>query len=84
MMRGRRSGVEDRWFKTVRNEDGKTETKPGTRHGVGLRWRARYVDDQGRERSKQFARKIDAQRWLDNEITPRWRTAPTSSRRLAR
>jgi integrase len=70
MKRGRRSGVEDRWFKTVRIDDGKTETKPGTRHGVGLRWRARYVDDRGRERSKQFARKVDAQKWLDNEIIP--------------
>ena len=69
--RGRRAGVEDRWYKTVRTEDGKTETKPSTRHGVGLRWRARYVDDGGRERSKQFARKIDAQRWLDNDVTAR-------------
>jgi len=32
------------------------------------RWRARYRDDQGRERSRHFERKVDAQRWLD-EIT---------------
>ena len=28
-------------------------------------WRARYRDEQGRERSRHFDRKIDAQRWLD-------------------
>lgn len=28
-------------------------------------WRARYRDDQGKERSKHFARKVDAQAWLD-------------------
>ena len=39
-----------------------------------MRWRARYVDDDGRERSKQFARKIDAQRWLDNDVTAKLAT----------
>lgn len=29
------------------------------------RWRARFRDDTGRERSKHFTRKVDAQRWLD-------------------
>jgi integrase len=28
-------------------------------------WRARYRDEAGREHSKHFARKVDAQRWLD-------------------
>jgi integrase len=32
------------------------------------RWRARYRDDTGRERSRHFARKVDAAAWLD-EIT---------------
>jgi integrase len=31
-------------------------------------WRARYRDEAGREHSKHFARKMDAQRWLD-EVT---------------
>lgn len=31
-------------------------------------WRARYRDDSRREHSKHFARKVDAQRWLD-EVT---------------
>lgn len=32
------------------------------------KWRARYRDDTRREHAKHFARKIDAQRWLD-EVT---------------
>ena len=32
------------------------------------RWRARYRDDAGREHSRHFTRKVDAQRWL-NEVT---------------
>lgn len=32
------------------------------------RWRARYRDDTGREHSRHFTRKTDAQRWLD-EVT---------------
>jgi hypothetical protein len=31
------------------------------RHGTGLRWLARWVDHGGNERSKAFARKVDAQ-----------------------
>jgi integrase len=34
----------------------------------GGQWRARYRDDVGKEHSRHFARKTDAQRWLD-EIT---------------
>jgi integrase len=29
------------------------------------KWRARYRDETGNERARHFARKIDAQRWLD-------------------
>jgi hypothetical protein len=28
-------------------------------------WRARYRDPDGREHARHFARKVDAQRWLD-------------------
>jgi integrase len=31
-------------------------------------WRARYRDDAGREHARHFARKVDAQRWID-EVT---------------
>jgi integrase len=66
MARNRRSGVEDRW----RKADG----TPSALNGKGSRWRARYVDDDGRERAKAFARKADAQRWLDAEVTAKLAT----------
>ena len=56
--RNRRAGVEDRW----RRSDG----SPAARAGKGRRWLARYVDDQGRENTRSFERKMQA--WL-NEIT---------------
>lgn len=59
--RNRRAGVEDLWKKA----DG-TPTK---RNGQGARWRARWVDPSGRERTKAFARKIDAQRHIDQVTT---------------
>jgi hypothetical protein len=38
-------------------------------YGVRPRqWRARYRDETGKEHAKHFARKADAQRWLD-EVT---------------
>ncbi len=63
--------VQDDWTKTVRDPDGTTPTVPSARNGRGIRWRARYVDDTGREHTKAFARKVDAQAWLDNEIIPK-------------
>jgi integrase len=63
--RNRRAGVEDRWTKTVRI-DGKAQTVPSINHGKGKRWRARYVDSEGREVAKGFARKVDAVKWLDD------------------
>jgi integrase len=65
--RNRRAGVEDRWVKTVRDPDGTTRTVPTIRHGKGLRWLARYVDDHGREHTKAFTRKADAPKWLDGQ-----------------
>lgn len=51
--------VEDRWY--VKNDDG-TRRQSG-RYGKTLRWRVRYEDPDGRERSKSFARKPDAERF---------------------
>jgi integrase len=48
--------VEDRWF--IAGEAGKKA--PSRRNGQGLRWRVRYETPDGRERSKSFARKPDA------------------------
>lgn len=66
--RNQRAGVEDRWTKTVRDNDGNPTRIPSSRHGKGKRWLARYVDNTGREQTKSFDRKVDGQNWL-NEIT---------------
>jgi hypothetical protein len=60
-MNSNRAVVIDRWV----NKDGKHTS----RYGVGQRWRARFVDDQGKEQTKAFARKADARAWLDDVIT---------------
>ncbi|MCX8495954.1 MAG: site-specific integrase [Akkermansiaceae bacterium] len=77
-----RGGVEDRWTKTLRDIDGNTKKVPSAAHGCGSRWRARYVDVQGREHAQGFARKVDAQAWLDqqvsDQVTGTW-TDPTLS-----
>jgi integrase len=54
--RKQRAAVEDRW----RKRDG----TPSAVNGKVTRWRARYVDDSGREHTKAFDRKVDAQRWI--------------------
>lgn len=59
--RNRRAGVEDRWTKA----DG----LPSTRNGIGMRWRARYVDAVGREHNKMFGRKVEAQAWLNQQVS---------------
>lgn len=66
--RNRRSGVEDRWTKRVRRPDGTTENVPSAGHGKGLRWRARYVDEDGKEHAKGFRTKIAAQSWLNGIV----------------
>lgn len=81
--RNRRAGVEDLWrdLKKPRplldddgsnqlfNDDGtpKTTLRPKL-YGIGKRWRARYVDDDSRERTQRFDRKVDAQKWLDDIV----------------
>lgn len=35
---------------------------------LGGVWRARYRGPDGRERARQFDRKVDAQRWLDEQM----------------
>lgn len=54
--RGQRAAVEDRW----RKRDG----TPSAVDGRVTRWRARYVDHAGREYTRHFDRKIDAQNWI--------------------
>ncbi|WP_194819324.1 site-specific integrase [Nocardia sp. XZ_19_385] len=66
--RNRRAGVEDLWTKEVRDEEGTVRRVPSKLHGKGKRWRARYVDDADGEHTKRFARKTDAQKWLDDQV----------------
>jgi integrase len=68
LKRNRRAGVEDRWTKTVRDAESNSTKVSTSRHGKGLRWMARWVDADGREQARSFARKADAQTWLD-EVT---------------
>ena len=56
--------IEDRWYKAVQGSDGKPAKERTARHGNGLRWRARYLDPDGRERNRSFATKVLAEKFL--------------------
>lgn len=66
--RSQRGSVEDRWRKRVKDKTGNTVDVPSAVAGKVRRWRARYVDDAGREHSRTFHRKVDAQKWLDAQL----------------
>lgn len=51
--------IQDRWETVVDGQRVRTD-----RHGQGRRWRARYRDPDGGERSQMFTRKQDAERFL--------------------
>lgn len=51
------------------DQHGKTHKVPSANHGQGSRWRARYVDDSGKEHAKAFTRKVDAQCWLNQQVS---------------
>lgn len=51
--------IQDRWETIVDGKRVRTD-----RHGQRKRWRARYLDPAGNERSRTFARKQDAERFL--------------------
>ncbi|MER7950223.1 site-specific integrase [Streptomyces sp. NPDC096079] len=60
--------IQDRWFKTETGPDGKPQRTKTERHGVGLRYRARYIGPDGTEKSKSFPdkQKRKAEIWLSN------------------
>ncbi|MEU0787502.1 site-specific integrase [Streptomyces sp. NPDC006173] len=60
--------IQDRWYKDMVGPDGKTRKVKTERHGVGLRYRARYVGPDGTEKSKSFPDKQKrlADVWLTN------------------
>jgi integrase len=51
--------IQDRWETIVDGKRVRTD-----RYGQGKRWRARYLDPAGNQRSKTFSRKQDAERFL--------------------
>jgi integrase len=55
--------TEDRWSITVTGDNGTSTQQHSARHGTGLRWRVRYETPDGRERSRSFTRKPDADRF---------------------
>lgn len=64
--RSRRSGVEDLWHKRDGSQTKLHAPEPCSRNckGIGSRWRARYVDGTGQERTRAFKRKPDAEAFL--------------------
>ncbi|MFE0627802.1 tyrosine-type recombinase/integrase [Streptomyces sp. NPDC058864] len=60
--------VQDRWYKTVDGPEGKPVRVKTDRHGIGLRYRARYVAPDGTEKSKSFPdrQKRLADQWLSH------------------
>ncbi|MGW6058449.1 tyrosine-type recombinase/integrase [Streptomyces sp. NPDC055189] len=60
--------IQDRWFKTEKDADDKTRRVKTERHGIGMRYRARYVGPDGTEKSKSFrdGQKRRAEDWLTN------------------
>src|SRR5262245_24072967 len=46
--------IEDRWWKTVRHPDGRTERVKTGLYGKGQRYRVRYAGPDGRERKKSY------------------------------
>jgi len=63
--RRQRAGIEDRWHKRVKADDGKMHRERSASYGAVTRWRVRWVDDAGTEHTKVFERKPDAQAYLN-------------------
>jgi len=60
--------IQDRWYKTETDTNGKEARVKTDRHGTGLRYRARYIGPDGTEKSKSFPdrQKRLAEDWLTN------------------
>lgn len=58
--------IQDRWFKTEISANGKPQRVKTNRHGMGRRYRARYIAPDGTEKSKSFpdGQKRLAEQWL--------------------
>lgn len=83
-MSGRRPVVVDRWYRLDKTTGERVATAA---HGERLRWRARYVDPRGKDVSRRFARKVDAEQWLDSQVSGVVRgdyTSPANARMTVR
>jgi hypothetical protein len=67
--RSQRGAVEDRWRKRIKDTDGNAIDVPSAVAGTVTRWRARYVDNAGREHTRAFDRKGDGQKWIDKQLS---------------
>ncbi|MFF3496309.1 tyrosine-type recombinase/integrase [Streptomyces sp. NPDC002795] len=58
--------IQDRWYKVEPGPNGKPVKVKSDRHGLGLRYRARYIGPDGTEKSKSFPdrQKRLAEQWL--------------------
>lgn len=56
--------IEDRWTRYDPRTRGRVRS---ANHGKGSRWRARYFLPDGTEVNRRFARKADAEAWLDEQ-----------------
>ncbi|MDT0308040.1 site-specific integrase [Streptomyces sp. DSM 44917] len=58
--------IQDRWYKDITDPQGKTIRVKTSRHGTGLRYRARYTGPDGTEKSKSFPdrQRRQAEQWL--------------------
>lgn len=65
MTRNQRAGIDDRWHKRVKQDDGTMTTERSAVYGKVKRWRVRWVDASGKENTKVFDRKPDAQTYLN-------------------
>ncbi|MFJ9664277.1 tyrosine-type recombinase/integrase [Streptomyces sp. NPDC101219] len=60
--------IQDRWFKTTTDANGKTIRVKTERHGKGMRYRARYFTPDGKRKGKSFpdGQKRLAEQWLSS------------------
>jgi integrase len=58
--------IQDRWYKTEKDANGKPHRVKTNRHGTGMRYRARYIGPDGTEKSQSFPdkQKRQAEDWL--------------------
>ncbi|MFI5754635.1 tyrosine-type recombinase/integrase [Streptomyces sp. NPDC051569] len=59
--------IQDRWYRTEPDANGRTIRVKTDRHGTGMRYRARYIGPDGTEQSKSYPdrQKGLAEKWLN-------------------